>query len=180
MDFEGLDDGDLLTRVLEQTSARFPEAIRAPRPKVDSGKTWTVPGILGPTRLTTNFGHVPAHLVRVGDSLRTRTGFARVQRISDLRIDEEFLARRPDAAPVILRRNALRAGAPHQDVVLSPAQGVALGEHRFDEEVVPAGTLSRERGGIDRSLGMMVYFMFHLAEPAQIACEGLWLVAETD
>jgi hypothetical protein len=183
MDFDLLDDGDLLSRVLDQTTSfsagRMDEARRTAAKA--SEPSWTLPGILGSTRVMTSFGHVPAQLVRVGDTLRTREGsFVRVQRISDLRIDEEFLASRPDAAPVIIRRNGLRGGVPHQDVALSPGQIVSVGPNRFEDRLVRAETLSRERGGIDRSLGMMVYISLHLAESAQINCDGLWVVAEAD
>ena len=183
MDLDQLDDGDLLWRVLEQTTAPAAEAAQVPIPEggTHGARSWSLPGILGSTRITTSFGHVPAHLVRVGDTLRTREGgFARVQRITDLRIDEDFLSRRPDAAPVILRRNSLRAGMPHQDVGLSPGQMVSVGPNRFEDRLVRADTLSRERGGIDRTLGMMVYVRLHLAEDAQINCDGLWVAAEAD
>jgi hypothetical protein len=183
MDFDLLNDGDMLSRVLEQTTSlsagRIEEARRTAA--VASEPTWTLPGLLGPTRVMTSFGHVPAQLVRVGDTLRTREGgFVRVQRISELRIDEGFLASRPDAAPVIIRRNGLRAGTPHQDVALSPAQLVSVGPNRFEDRLLRADALSRERSGIDRSLGMMVYISLHLAESAQINCDGLWVTTDAD
>jgi hypothetical protein len=184
MDLCDQDDGDLLSRVLEQAAATTvpPRAARPRDPGTGQpGEVWTLPGILGPTRVTTSFGHVPAHLVRVGDTLRTQDGsYERVRRISDLKIDEDFLARHPEAAPVVLRRGSLEKGLPHQDVLLSPAQQVALGPNRFEARPVAAGDLSRERGGIDKSLGMMVYLRFHLDRPAQICCDGVWVAAETD
>ena len=174
-------DGDLLTRVLAQTTRGATTGAAAPVQVAEAPASWALPGLLGSTRVATSFGHVPAHLVRVGDTLRTREGgFVRVQRISDLRIDADFLARRPDAAPVIIRRNGLRTGMPHQDVALSPGQMVSVGPNRFEDRLVRADTLSRERGGIDRSLGMMVYIRLHIAERAQISCDGLWVVAEAD
>jgi hypothetical protein len=183
MDLDFRDDGDLLSRVIEQTTSRAcgrSGTTRWTETKATE-PTWTLPGLLGPTRVMTSFGHVPAQLVRVGDTLRTRDGsFVRVQRVSDLRIDEDFLASRPDAAPVIIRRNGMRAGVPHQDVALSPGQMVSVGPNRFEDRLVRADTLSRERGGIDRSLGMMLYVRLHLAESAQINCDGLWVVAEAD
>lgn len=184
MDLCDQDDGDLLSRVLEQAAATTvpPRAARPRDPGTGQpGEVWTLPGILGPTRVTTSFGHVPAHLVRVGDTLRTQDGsYERVRRISDLKIDEDFLARHPEAAPVVLRRASLEKGLPHQDVLLSPAQQVALGPNRFEARPVAAGDLSRERGGIDKSLGMIVYLRFHLDRPAQICCDGVWVAAETD
>ena len=184
MDLSDFDDGDLLSRVLEQTMDAAPERAEVPTPAKAAGKSeeaWTVPGILGSTRVATSFGHVPAQLVRVGDTVRTRTGsFERVQRISEIRIDEDFLKRRPDAAPVVIRRNALQPGAPHQDVGLSPAQMVSVGPNRFEDRLVPAATLSRQRGTIDRTLGMLVYVQLHLAGEAQINCDGVWVAAVAD
>lgn len=177
MDLSDLDDGDLLSRVLEQT-AEAVSATALPRKSVPQGEqgVWKHPGILGPTRVMTSFGHVPAHLVRVGDTVRTRDGgFERIQRITDLKIDEDFLARHPEAAPVVIRRNGLQSGVPHQDVAFSTAQMVSVGPNRFEDRLVAAGDLSRERGGIDKTLGMMVYVTFHLAREAQINCDGVWV-----
>jgi len=185
MDLSEFDDGDLLSRVLEQTMDAAPEReeVRSPAEattRKDEG-SWTVPGILGSTRVATSFGHVPAQLVRVGDTVRTRTGsFERVQRISEIRIDEDFIARRPEAAPVIIRRNTLQSGTPHQDVGLSPGQMVSVGPNRFEDRLVRAETLSRLRGSIDRTLGMLVYVQLHLAADAQINCDGVWVAAVAD
>jgi hypothetical protein len=177
MDLIGMEDEDLLSRVLAQAAT---DAAVAPkpqaRPAAAAGPDWDVPGILGTTRVTTSFGHVPAHLVRVGDTLKARDGsFVRVQRITDIRIDEDFLARHPQAAPVIVRKNGHGSGVPHQDVGLSPAQLVSVGPNRFEDRLVASAGLSRERGGIDKSLGILVYFRFHLGRAAQINCDGLWV-----
>lgn len=176
-----MDEAGLLSRVLAQAA---PVRAAAPAPSqaeyaAAEAAAWRAPGILGSTRVTTSFGHVPAQLVRVGDSLKTRDGsFLRVERITDLRIDEDFLARRPEAAPVIFRRNALGPGVPHQDVALSPAQAVSVGPNRFEGRLVPASELSRERGRIDKSLGMMVYYRFDLGRSAQIHCDGIWVATD--
>jgi len=181
MDFFDVDDGDLLSRVLEQAREPAAPAARKARTATVAGRDhWAQWGILGSTRVTTSFGHVPAELVRVGDTLRTRDGaFERVQKITDLKIDEAFLERHPDAAPVLLRRNSLQSGVPHQDVGLSPAQMVAVGPNRFEDHLVSADTLSRERGAIDKTLGMIVYIQLHLAREAQINCDGVWVAAAT-
>jgi hypothetical protein len=180
MEIAGMDEAGLLSRVLAQAAPEkaAPAPSRTARAAAEAA-AWHAPGILGTTRVTTSFGHVPAQLVRVGDTLKTRDGnFLRVECITDLRIDEDFLARRPDAAPVIFRRNALGAGVPHQDVALSPAQTISVGPNRFEDRLVPAAELSRERGRIDRSLGMMVYYRFHLGREAQIHCDGIWVATD--
>ena len=51
--------------------------------------TWKLPGILSDTRITTNFGEVPAHLVRTRDRLKVRDGrYLPVLRIPSLKLDE--------------------------------------------------------------------------------------------
>lgn len=180
MDLIDDDIEDLLSRVLEETAGAAKPVAAAPRAP-QREQTWTVPGILGSTRVMTSFGHVPAHLVRAGDSLRTRKGgFERVLRISEVRIDEAFLASRSDAAPVIIRRNGLGSGLPHQDVGLSPGQMVSVGANRFEDRLVPAQELSDERGGIDATLGMLLYVRFHLAQEARINCDGVWVAVGAD
>jgi hypothetical protein len=75
----------------------------------------------------------------------------------------------------MFRRNRLGGGVPHQDVGLSPAQMISVGPNRFEDRLVPAAEMSRERGRIDKSLGMIVYYRFHLGREAQISCDGLWV-----
>lgn len=184
MDLSQFDEEDLLSRVLEKVS-ELPAPASPRRDAVPGAaparRAWTVPGILGTTRVATSFGHVPAHLVRVGDTLRTEDGgFERVNRITDLKVDEDFLERHPEAAPVVLRRDSLAKGTPHLDVGLSPAQLVSIGPNRFERRLVPAADLSRDRGVIDKSLGMLVYVRFHLGRTARIHCDGLWVTADAD
>jgi len=177
-------DEDLLARILYKTrdaGALAPKrATPAPRTE-PSDQTWNVPGILGSTRITTTFGHVPAHLVRVGDSLRTRDGeFLRVLRISEYKFDDDFLARRPDAAPVVIRKGSLGPHMPLQDVAVSPAQKISLAVNRVEGRLVPAVEVSEQRGGVDHSLGLLVYFKLHLSKRALICCDGVWVEAESD
>lgn len=181
MDVDVAYEADLLARVLAQAGDAAEYGRDAPvRAEEDGWRSWDLPGVLGTARVATSFGLVPAQLVRVGDSVRTRTGgFERVQRIAQLKIDEDFLTDRPDAAPVIIRSNALAAGAPHHDLGLSPGQIVSVGPNRFEDRLVRAAEVSRQRGRIDRSLGSLVYVQLHLAREAQINCEGVWVAAVT-
>jgi hypothetical protein len=175
---------DLLTRVLDRS--RYPqESGREMDSSVNrpgsSSQFWRVPGIVGSTRVLTNFGHVPAHLVRVRDMLRTRDGgFLPVLRIGVYKLDEEFLARHPDAAPVIIRKRSLSPQTPKLDVILSPAQMVGTGGGQICDGVIPAAELSRQRGGINGTMGMLAYFQFHLPRRVQINCEGVWVSVEAD
>jgi hypothetical protein len=57
---------------------------------------------------------------------------------------------------------------------------VSVGPNRFEDRLVRAETLSRLRGSIDRTLGMLVYVQLHLAADAQINCDGVWVAAVAD
>ena len=181
---ESIDTGDekLLSRILDRLTDVQPKAPasaqpRKPAPRAD--RPWSLPGIHGATRVVTSFGSVPAQLVRPGDSLRTQAGgYERVKRITDYRIDEDFLRRWPDAAPVVLGRNSIAQRIPTHDVLLSPAQDVALQPAPYETRLVPARDLSGVRAKIDANLGGLVYYQFHLAREARINCEGIWVPAE--
>ena len=143
--------------------------------------TWSLPGILGQTRVATNFGHVPAHLIRVRDYLKTRDGkFLPVLRISEYKLDEEFLTLRPDARPVTIPKDAIQRRFPTHDIHMSPGQKISVASDSAQERLLHAAELSGSRKAFDRSLGMIAYFEFILPETTQICCEGVWTVAGTD
>lgn len=145
-------------------------------PQGDCGGSWTMPGILGSAGIETSFGRVPAHLLRAGDMVRTRDGgFVRTVRTTDIKLDAGFLASRPEAAPVIIPRDAFGANQPVRDVELSPAHPVFSGSGAG----VPALRLCSRRGTIDAGLGVLIYVQVHLSQPAQINCDGIWVGAAT-
>jgi hypothetical protein len=147
------------------------------RRRPQSAPRCNLPGILGSTRVTTEFGHVPAQLVRVGDALVTRAGrYLKVLQISATRIDDDFLRYCPDAAPVVIRKNSLRPYVPLRDVGVSPSQIISTTSGDAEHCLAPAEHVSRERGFIDEDLGMLVYYRFHLGQRAQICCDGIWVV----
>ncbi len=180
---ESIDTSDetLLTRILDRLTdvpPKAPASAQPQKPTPGTDRSWSIPGIHGATRVVTSFGSVPAQLVRPGDSLRTQAGgYERVRRITDYRIDEDFLRRWPDAAPVMIARNSLAQRVPTQDVLLSPAQEVVLQPAPYETRLVPARDLSGARGKIDANLGAIVYYQFHLAREARINCEGIWVPA---
>jgi hypothetical protein len=174
------DDQDLLSRVVEAARvAPVDQRVSQHRGEgrsSDPGLAWTLPGIAGRTRVLTNFGRVPAQLVRVGDMLRTRSGtFLRVQDVEVYKLDRDFLARHPHALPVIIRQGSLGGRAPSHDIFLSPGQAVASRGGRLVEHFVAAAELTRHRGGFDPAVGELTYHRFHLSEPADVDCEGAWV-----
>lgn len=182
-------DLDLLLRVSDRVGDVAPTAPAAPARPATARKAeapaaairqrWNLPGILGDTRISTNFGEVPAHLIRERDRLRTRDhGFLAVQRIEEYKIDAEFIAHRPDAAPITLPKGCIRSGLPKQNVYLSPAQKVVKLSTGVQARGIEARDLSKQYYAYDRSMAGLSYFIFHLGQPALIRSEGIWINVE--
>ena len=174
----------LLDRVLERAPAVAP---KEPDPTDDGierlkhESAWKLPGILSKTRVTTNFGHVPAHLIRTNDRLKTRDGhYLPVMRISSFKLDEEFVRQNPHARPVKIPKDAIQRRVPFQDVYLSPAQLIAVSSDVTQERLTAAYKVDSGQLSFDRSLGMIEYFEFILPEPAQFYVDGLWTPSGAD
>jgi len=144
--------------------------VHAPRAK------WTLGGVYGGTRISTSFGEVPAHLIRVRDQLRTRDGsFARVMRIDEYKLDEEFLGQHPEARPIRFqskKTNGSAAGAP---VFLSPGQVVLARNAAGTETLRPAIEFMDQPGVMPETTGPFSYFIFHLGTAALVRAEGMWI-----
>ena len=174
----------LLDRVLERTPVPASLACTSTvdqDDRTERGHPWNLPGILAETRVTTNFGQVPAHLIRINDRLKTRDGrYLPVVRVSSFKLDEEFIGQNPNARPVKIPKDTLQRRFPVQDVYLSPGQLVAIASDSAQEQLTQAYKVASGQLAFDRSLGMIAYFEFILPEPAQICVEGLWTPAGLD
>lgn len=152
-----------------------PEAPPEAKPQ-KPGQIWTLPGILGSTRVTTNFGHVPAQLVRVGDYVKARrNGYCRVTKIREHKIDEAFVASFPDARPIRIQRGAFSRGLPERDIAVSPAQTVCIETSHTREMKIKATEITALRVSFDTSLGMFAFYELVLDMPDDVLCEGVWL-----
>ncbi len=178
------DDFDLLARVTsrvgpaETKPATPAQAAPAATPEPEA-RSWHLPGILGPTRVSTSFGDVPAHLVRVRDQLRTRDGgFQPVLRIDAYKLDDEFLQHRPDARPVLIRQGSLGGGLPAKDVMISPGQKLQVRSEGHAEKLLHARDVSSQTHLQNHAAGTLSYFVFHVAQPALARCEGLWMTVD--
>ncbi len=170
---------DMLARVAARVGDAVPDTPQRPAPAKRA--TWSLPGIAGATRVSTNFGEVPAHLIRARDQLRTREGrYLPVLRIEEYKLDEEFLRLRPEARPVSIGAQDSGGLVRSGKVVLSPAQLVSARSDTGPQNGVRADALSRQRVAVDSSLGRLSYFVFDLGEPVQIRCEGLWVHSASD
>lgn len=137
---------------------------------------WRLQGILAKTRVTTNFGKVPAHLIHVGDRIRTRAGrYLPVKNIEVYKLDREYIERHSEALPVLIQQGAIDGKYPTQDVLLSPEQLVTLDGKHARADMVHAREIPRSRRTFDPSLGVVAYYKFTLEEPAEIYCEGVWV-----
>ena len=172
-------DDDLLARVSARVGepparpARF--AARPVRSATAPRQAWSYPGILGLTHVSTNFGEVPAHLIRARDRLRTRGGgYLQVLRIDEYKLDDNFLQHQPDAKPIIVKAGALGAGSPSRDAYFSPGQMILKPVSGVRHELLEAREVSATQYDLDRTMGMLSYFVFHLEEPALIRCDGVW------
>ena len=174
---------DLLGRVM----ARAPEtnATPASQPKEydtvsmvrwgSGDQNWRLQGIYAETSVTTNFGKVPAQLIRLGDRVRTRSGlYLPVRDIQEYILDAEYLERHPEALPVLIPVGAIDGRLPTQDVMLSPELLVTLDARRTKPEMTLARELRNSCPAVDTTLGMVAYYQFGLDRPAEIYCEGIW------
>lgn len=136
-------------------------------------------GIESRTRLTTSFGDVPAHLLRVNDTLRTSDRrYVKIRRIDVLKLDRDFLAFHPDALPIRIAAGAIAAGLPQRDLYLAPDQPLLCGSNSFGMKPAKArDMLSRPR--VYREPGETVsYFRLTLDEDATVFAEKAQLRIE--
>lgn len=179
----------LLQRVMERVPgpATCDEPVKPARPHnpdeiLDATlRKWRQAGICGKTLVTTNFGKVPAELIRVGDRVMVRSGrYLRVAEIRDFKLDAEFIDRHPEAAPVLIRQGSIGRNLPTQDVLFSPAQMIVSNRSASRPSSSCASELSQVRHKLDDGLGMVAYYEFQFDEPAEICCEGVWAVSSTE
>ena len=175
---------DLLERVISRVpspaeSREQTDAAPAPRIVETAGEEdpkWRLQGILAETRITTNFGKVPAHLVRTGDRVRTRSGrYLPVKDIQEYKLDLDYVERHPEALPVTIKQGSIDGKHPTQDVLLSPEQLVTLDGKHAKPEFVHACEIPRVRQSFDPALGLVAYYKFVLEETAELFCEGVWV-----
>ncbi|MEM0947787.1 MAG: Hint domain-containing protein [Pseudomonadota bacterium] len=174
-------EDDLLARVSARVGEPPKRAARLETPgpvraKTEPRQAWAYPGILGLTHVSTNFGEVPAHLVRPRDRLRTRGGgYLQVLRIDEYKLDDTFLEHQPDAKPIVIRKDAFGPACPTRDAYFSPGQMIMKPASGVRHELLEAREASALQYDLDRTMGMLSYFVFHLAEPALIRCDGVWV-----
>lgn len=140
-----------------------------PRPIV-----WTLPGFCGSMRVTTSFGDLPLHALRVRDPLRTSEGeFAKVAWVDQVRLDEDFLSANPDALPVLVPAGSLGRNLPRVDLIASPHQSLLVASPDGHSMSRLARDLLGRPGVVRKPAMSVTYTVFHCGAPAIAYIEGL-------
>ena len=128
------------------------------------------------TRVRTSFGDVHAVALRPGDLVKTRAGgFQPIVWLNRVLLDEQFLAEKSDSNPVRIQAGAMGPATPSSDVLVSPRQIVCPSpKSSLSERREAADLLSKPGVMRIRETGLS-YTMFHLGEPAEIQCDGVFL-----
>ncbi|MCV2868648.1 Hint domain-containing protein [Defluviimonas sp. WL0002] len=141
-----------------------------PRPRTD----WNLPGICWNARVSTSFGEMPVQGLRANDPVRMDTGaFIKVAATDKIHLDEDFLARCPDAAPIKIPANFFGPGRPRSDLLVSPHQPVATTANPAAPEFRRARDLLNRPGAMRQPSFGLTYFLFHCGKPAAINVDGV-------
>jgi hypothetical protein len=142
-----------------------------------SSEHWPLPGLAPMTRVRTSFGDVHAVALRNGDLVKTRSGeFKPIIWLNRVLLDEQFLAEKNDSNPIRIQAGAMGPATPTCDVLISPRQIVCPSpKSSLHERREAADLLSRPGVVRIRETGLS-YTMFHLGEPAEIQCDGMFLL----
>ena len=142
-----------------------------------SSEHWPLPGLAPMTRVRTSFGDAHAVALRKGDLVKTRSGeFRPIVWLNRVLLDETFLAEKVDSNPIRIQAGAMGPATPSCDVLVSPRQIVCPSpKSSLTERREAADLLSRPGVVRFRETGLS-YTMFHLGEPAEIQCDGMFLL----
>ena len=133
-------------------------------------------GIESRTRITTAFGEVPAHLLRVNDTVRAADGrFHKIRRIDVIRFEAASLRSLPEAYPVRIQAGALRPGVPARDIYLAPQQDLVIMTGGVGSKTVKAQDLLPKPRVMREPMDQVAYFRLDLGGPASVMAEKVAL-----
>ncbi len=136
-------------------------------------------GIEARTRLTTSFGDVPAHLLRVHDTLRTvDRKYVKIRKIDVLKLDRDFLSLHADAMPVRIPAGAIAAGIPQRDIFLAPDQAITVGSGSFDTRTIDSRTMLSRPKVVRELCEQVSYYRLILDTEATVYAEKALLHIE--
>ena len=133
------------------------------------------------TRVRTSFGEVHAAALRKGDEVLTRSGaYMPILWLNRICLDARILDEKPDCNPVVLAAGALGPNLPSNEIGVSPRQIVCADPAASLPKPQEAAKLV-SRPGIRRMRETSLsYTMFHVGVPAEICCEGVFLMFPMD
>ena len=136
---------------------------------------WDIPGFGPETRISTNFGEVPAKLLHERDRVRTANGtFKQIKWMRRIGLDADFMSKYPQAHPIVIQANAFGQGVPERDVIVSPHQKVQLRGLKPDESARLVADLEGRAKIMRKPVSTISYTLFHLGEAQLVRTEGLW------
>lgn len=135
-----------------------------------------ITGLEAKTRVTTTFGDVPAHLVRVNDTVRTADGtYRKVTKVDVIQFDREFLDAYPDALPILIGADAIRPGVPRQDIVVAPGTQITSGFGTVIDGPLKARDLLHRPRVRRLRCDHVAYYRFDVGAETSIMTEKTWL-----
>ena len=150
-----------------------------PSDALPSSDRWPLPGLAPMTRVRTSFGDVHAIALRTGDLVKTRSGeFKPIVWLDRVLLDEHFLAEKNDSNPIRIQAGAMGPATPSSDVIVSPRQILCPSPKSSLNERREAADLLSKPGVMRMRETGLSYTMFHLEEPAEIQCDGVFLFLE--
>ncbi|MDD9977251.1 MAG: Hint domain-containing protein [Boseongicola sp.] len=145
----------------------------------ETSEVWPLPGLAPMTRVRTSFGDVHAVALRKGDLVRTRSGeFKEIVWLNRVMLDEAFLAQKPDSNPVRIGAGAVGPSTPSADIMVSPRQVLCPSANSQVREAREAADLESRPGVTRRRETGLSYTMFHVGGPAEVLCEGVYMLFE--
>ena len=133
-------------------------------------------GLESRTRVKTAFGDVPAHLLRVNDTVRAADGrFHRIRKIDVIHFEPDVLRTTADAYPIRICAGALRTGVPARDVYLAPEQELVVPSGGYGSTVVVARDLLSRPKVMREPVDQVAYFRLDLGEAVNVMAEKVAL-----
>lgn len=133
-------------------------------------------GLESRTRVQTAFGDVPAHLLRVNDTVRGADGrFHRIRKIDVIQFEPAVLRTMADAYPIRICAGALRTGVPARDIYLAPEQELAVPSGGYGSTVVAARDLLTRPKVLREPVDQVAYFRLDLGDAVKVMAEKVAL-----
>lgn len=144
-------------------------------------EAWPLPGLAPMTRVRTSFGDVHAAALRKGDEVLTRDGsYKSILWLTRICLDEQILSEKPDCNPVVLAAGSLGPQVPASEIMVSPRQMIGADNKSGLARNQEAAALVSRPGVRRLRETCLSYTMFHVGEPAEIYCEGTYLLFPMD